>query len=71
MTLSSLKPALLSLSKSDKKRALEFLIASIPFPKYEVIDEEVQRRMEEADADPSVMISEEEFMAHFRKRLRR
>ncbi len=77
ITVDELKPGLLELSVPDRAEIASFLLESLPHDQYVVrADEddsmaEAERRMEEADRDPSVMISQEEFEAYFKKRLGR
>ncbi len=77
ITVDELKPGLLELSVPDRAELASFLLESLPHDRYtDHADEddtlvEAERRMEEADRDPSVMISQEEFEAYFKKRLGR
>jgi putative addiction module component (TIGR02574 family) len=74
-TIEELKPSLLALPEGDRLELAEFLFAcledSAESGHHDVSDEEVSRRIAEVDADPSIMLSQEEFDAHFRKRLGR
>ncbi len=77
MTVAELKPNLLDLSAPDRAELASFLLESLPEPSLEDITDdddglaEATRRAEEADRDPSVMISQDEFEAYFKKRLGR
>ena len=44
------------------------MLRSLDPPTCDVSDEDVMRRVREADEDPSVMISHEEFMAGIKRR---
>ncbi len=65
MTIEELKPNLLALSESERLALAEFLFESLEdgteTARYDVNDEEVFRRMAEAEVDPSVLITSEEF----------
>lgn len=77
MTVAQLKPNLLDLSVPDRAELATFLLESLPEPNHEDLADdddglaESIRRSEEADRDPSVIISQDEFEAHFKKRLGR
>ena len=54
------------LSEEERASLASQLLHGLESPVYEVSDDEVGRRMREADADPSVLISFEELVAGLR-----
>ncbi|MEO0416514.1 MAG: hypothetical protein AAF226_16335 [Verrucomicrobiota bacterium] len=63
MTLKELTSEAVSLPTAEKAALASTLIESLPAPDYFVSDEEVVARMKEAERDPTVLLTEEEFLA--------
>lgn len=65
-TLLELEPQVLALTESERLQLVSTLLTSLP-PEtaddevYDVSDEEVLRRLTEAENDPSVILAEEQF----------
>ena len=74
-TAEELKPSLLALSEEERLKLADFLYESVEDCEQDehhfVSDEEVMRRAAEAEADPSVWISHEEFVRGVRELLGR
>lgn len=56
------------LSEEERASLASQLLHGLETPVYVVSDEEVQRRMREADADPSVLMTFDELVAGLRER---
>jgi len=56
------------LTEEERASLASRLLHGLESPVYEVSDEEVFRRMEEADRNPSVMISFDELVSGIRRR---
>ena len=56
------------LNEEDRASLASRLLHGLESPIYEVSDEEVSRRMEEAEKDPSVMITFDELVAGLKNR---
>jgi hypothetical protein len=56
------------LSEEDRASLASQLLHGLETPVYEVSDDEVERRVREANADPRVMITFDEFVAGLRHR---
>jgi hypothetical protein len=56
------------LPEEDRASLASQLLHGLETPVYEVSDDEVQRRMEEASADPGVLITFDELVAGLRHR---
>ena len=64
MNLKELVVEASQLDDDSRASLASMMLKSLPHPKYTVSDEEVSRRIAEAEADPDVMISHTELMAN-------
>jgi len=67
MTLEEIASKASQLDDESKASLASRLLQSLPPPDHYVVDEEVFRRMQEAEDDSSVMISHEDFVAGIRR----
>ena len=56
------------LTEKERASLASLLLHSLETPVYDVSDEEVERRRQEAEDDPSVLITFDELVAGLRKR---
>ena len=68
MSLDEIVAAASKLPEEERASLASRLLHGLESPIYEVTDEEVERRRNEADADPSVMITFDELVAGLKKR---
>lgn len=68
MTLEEIAQEATKLSEEERASLASRLLHGLETPVYWVTDEEVYRRRQEAEADPSVMITFNELVAGLRQR---
>ena len=61
MTVDELKPNLLALPEKDRADLASFLLNTLPPVEYDVGDEEIEERLAELEADPSIAMGQAEF----------
>lgn len=69
MTLEEIAEEALKLPTKERADLAAWLLRSLDVPEHQVSDEEVRRRAREADDDPSVMITYDEWVAGRRSSL--